>query len=113
MGDDKPKVSRLGRAGQMTVIRKREAVIQLLRGDDLELVSRELGVTAATLSNWREAFLSGGDAALKDRPGDDRQELIKRLEAKVGQITMDNELLTEKIARMEEGRPLGRRRPRR
>ena len=50
---------------------------------------------------------------MKDRPGDDRQELIKRLEAKVGQITMDNELLTEKIARMEEGRPLGRRRPRR
>ena len=43
----------------MTVSRKREAVIRLLRGDDLELVSRELGVTAATLSNWREAFLSG------------------------------------------------------
>jgi hypothetical protein len=46
MGNDKPRVSRLGRAGRMTVARKREAVIQLLRGDDLELVSRELGVTA-------------------------------------------------------------------
>ncbi len=113
MGDEKPRVSRLGRAGRMTVTRKREAVIRLLRGDDLELVSRELGVTAATLSNWREAFLSGGDCALKDRPGDDRQELIKRLEAKIGQITMDNELLREKIAHMEEGHPLGRRRPRR
>jgi hypothetical protein len=65
------------------------------------------------LSNWREAFLSGGDCALQGRPGDDRQELIKRLEAKIGQITMDNEVLREKIVRMEEGRPLGRRRPRR
>ena len=50
---------------------------------------------------------------LKGRPSDDRQELIKRLEAKIGQITMDHELPREKIARMEEGRPLGRRRPRR
>ncbi len=113
MSDGKPRVSRLGRGGRMTLTRKREAVVRLLRGDDLELVSRELGVTAATLSNWREAFLSGGDCALKGRPSDDRQELIKRLEAKIGQITMDNELLREKMARMEEGRPLGRRRPRR
>jgi hypothetical protein len=60
-----------------------------------------------------EAILSGGDCALKGRPSDDRQELIKRLESKIGQITMDNELLREKIVCMEEGRPLGRRRPRR
>jgi len=59
MGDDKPRRYRWGRAGWMTVTRKREAVIGLLRGDGLELASRELNVTAATLSNWREAFLSG------------------------------------------------------
>jgi hypothetical protein len=53
MSDGKPRVSRVGRAGRMTLTRKREAVIRLLKGEDLELVSRELGVTAATLSNWR------------------------------------------------------------
>ena len=43
---------------RMSAGRKREAVLRLLRGEDLELVSRELGVTAAELSGWREAFLA-------------------------------------------------------
>ena len=43
----------LGRGGRMSRQRKREAVLRLLRGEDLELVSRSLGVTAATLSGWR------------------------------------------------------------
>lgn len=38
---------------------------------------------------------------------------MDRLKAKVGEITMDNELLDEKIARLEGGRPLGRRRSKR
>jgi len=33
--------------------RKFAAVLRLLRGEDLETLSRELGVTAATLSGWR------------------------------------------------------------
>jgi hypothetical protein len=48
--------------------RKREAVLRLLRGEELELVSRSLGVTAATLSGWREAFLAAGEASLATRP---------------------------------------------
>ena len=54
----------LGRGGRMSRPRKREAVLRLLRGEDLELVSRTLGVTAATLTSWRDAFLAGGEAAL-------------------------------------------------
>src|SRR5690349_17470626 len=42
----------LGRGGRMSRQRKREAVLRLLRGEDLELVSRSLGVTAATLTGW-------------------------------------------------------------
>src|SRR3954468_8643145 len=41
----------LGRGGRMSRQRKRDAVLRLLRGEDLELVSRALGVTAATLSS--------------------------------------------------------------
>ena len=40
--------------------RKTAAVLRLLRGEDLETVSRALGVTAATLSGWRVAFLHLG-----------------------------------------------------
>ena len=112
MEEDKVKPNEVSRR-RMSVKRKREAVLRLLRGEDLELVSRDLKVPASTLSRWREAFLVGGETALKDRPGDERDEQINRLEAKVGQILMDNELLREKIARMEEGRSLGRKRSRR
>ena len=44
--------------------RKRDAVLRLLRGEDLELVPRALGVTAATSSGWRDAFLAAGEASL-------------------------------------------------
>src|SRR4051812_2494261 len=53
-----------GRGGRMSRQRKRNAVLRLLRGEDLEMVSRSLGVTAATLSGWRDAFLAAGEASL-------------------------------------------------
>ena len=42
---------------RMSARRKQGTVLRLLRGEDLELVSRELGVTAAELSGWRDQFL--------------------------------------------------------
>jgi transposase len=97
----------------MSARRKQSAVLRLLRGEDLELVSRELAVTAAELSAWREAFLAAGEASLKSRPADARDGAIGRLKEKVGELTMTTELLEAKIERMEGGRPLARRRSRR
>ncbi len=96
--------------GRFSARRKTEAVLRLLRGEDLDTLSRELGVIAATLSSWRDAFLDGGKAALRSRPADDRDELIARLQAKVGQLTMDNELLGQKCQHLESGRPFVTRR---
>jgi hypothetical protein len=59
---------------------------------DLELVSRELGVTAAELNAWRDTFLVSDEAALKTRPADGRDFEIGRRKAKVGELTMANEL---------------------
>ena len=98
---------------RMSARRKQSAVLRLLRGEDLELLSRELGVTAAELSGWREAFLAAGEASLKSRPADARDHEIGRLKAKVGELTMTTELLEAKIERMEGGRPLAQRRSRR
>ena len=102
---------------RMSARRKRETVLRLLRGEDLELVSRELEVTAAELSGWRDQFLAGGEASLKSRPAgrpaDARDAEIDRLQAKVGELTMAGELLEAKIERLEAQRPLARRRPRR
>ena len=65
-----------GRGGRMSRQRKRDAVLRLLRllrllrGEDLETVSRSLGVAAATLSARRGSFLAAGEASLASRPTD-------------------------------------------
>lgn len=101
------------RKRRMSAQRKQEAVLRLLRGEDLELVSRELGVTAADLSGWREGFLAGGAASLKSRPEDNRDRELRAMKEKIGDLTMANELLEAKVDRMEAGTPFARRRSRR
>jgi len=90
--------------GRWTASRKAEAVLRLFRGEDLDVLSRELGVTAARLSEWREDFLESGKAGLRSRKTDRRDAEIDRLRRKVGELTMDNELLVE-LQRIQEERP--------
>ena len=61
----------------------------------------------------RERALAGATTALKERERDDRDDEIARLKSKVGEITMDNELLYAKIEALEGKRPLAHRRSRR
>ena len=103
----------LGRGGRMSRQRKTAAVLRLLRGEDLELVSRSLGVTAATLSGWRDEFLAGGEAALASKPTDAKALEAERLKAKLGEVMLERELLAETIAHLEAGGPLARRRSKR
>ncbi len=102
-----------GRGGRFSVARKTEAVLRLLRGEDLESVSRDLGVTAARVSQWRDQFLSAGEAGLKSREPDARDEGNHRLQAKIGELLMENELLYAKVDELEAGSPLARRRSKR
>jgi transposase-like protein len=102
-----------GRGGRMSRQRKTAAVLRLLCGEDLETVSRSLGVTAATLSAWRDAFLSAGEAALTSKPVSGEELQSERLKAKLGAALIERDLLNEKIAILAANRPLARRRPRR
>src|ERR1035437_1708684 len=67
---------------------------------------RLVGITVAKLTDWRNRALAGAATALKKRERDDRDDEIARLKSKVGEITMDNELLNAKIAAKEGKRPL-------
>ena len=98
--------------GRWSSRRKTEAVLRLLRGEALDALSRELGVTAATLAHWRDQFLAGGQAAVRSRPADARDEDLARLRAKIGELTMANELLRERAERAEAGHPFASRRSR-
>ena len=106
-----PPKSRSDR-GRFSAKRKREAVLRLLRGESLDELSRELGVNGSTLSQWRERFLESGLSGLRSKPRDERDDQVAHLQRKLGAVTMENEVLYEKIERMEGGRPLGRRRSR-
>ena len=105
-----PGATALGRGGRMSRQRKTAAVLRLLRGEDLETVSRELGITAATLTGWRDAFLSAGEAALTTRTATGEELESERLKAKLGAALIERDLLNEKIALLEADRPFARRR---
>jgi len=99
-----------GRGGRMSRRRKRDAVLRLLRGEDLEMVSRSLDVTASTLSGWRDAFLAAGEASLASRPAGGEALESERLKARLGEMLLERELLEAKVSALEGGRPLARRR---
>ena len=82
--------------------RKRDAVLRLLRGDDLE-----------TLTTWRDWFLAAGEATLASRPTDGSTLESERLKARLGEMLLKQELLEQKITVLEGGRPLARRRSQR
>jgi transposase len=71
------------------------AVMRLLRGEDLDRVSRDVRVTAATLSEWRDEFLAAGESGLKTRKRTPQDDQIMKLKAMIGELTMKNELLQE------------------
>src|SRR5215213_51000 len=68
--------------------RKLAAATRLLRGEPLETLARELNVTVARLTEWRDRALVGAEAAMTERERDGRDEELLRLKAKLGEITM-------------------------
>ncbi len=99
--------------GRFSAKRKAEAVLRVLRGEDLDLISRELGVTAARLAGWRDDFLAAGEATLKSRQPCAEDDEVMRLKSLIGDLTMRLELSRDKIRSMEAGESLARRRSRR
>jgi transposase-like protein len=103
--EQSPESGRAG-AGRWSAKRKVSVILELLRGADLESTSRKYRVTGATLTEWRDRFLTGGEVGLKSRESEAEDEERRRLKSVVAGISVENELLREKIARLENGRPL-------
>ena len=99
--------------GRWSSRRKKEVVLRLLRGDELDALSREFKVTAATISTWREEFVAAGEAGLKSRAPTAEDDEILRLKAMIGDLTMRNELLQIRARHAETGElPFRSRKPR-
>ena len=94
--------------------RKREIVIRLLRGESLDAVSREIGIEPYRLERWCDKALAAMDAGLRERADDDPvQAGLAAAHQRVGELSMEVELLRAKIGRLEGGVPFHRARSRR
>jgi transposase-like protein len=96
--------------GRWSSRRKTEIVLRLFRGETLDALSRELGVTPGKLAEWRDEALVGMQAGLQSREPDHRDGFIHDLTVTVGDQAMQIELLEKKIEILEDGlRPPPRR----
>ncbi len=89
--------------------RKREVVLRLLRGESAELLSRELAVPIYRLEQWRAKAEAALDGALKEREGEPANVELAAAMQRIGELSMENELLRSRI---ERPGPLARRRSR-
>ena len=99
-----PGTGRRGK-GRWSAKRKMAVVLELLRGDDLETLSRKYAVTAATLSAWHDAFLASGEAGLKIREDDLVDENGRRMKSVIAELAMTVELQRERIQQLENANP--------
>jgi len=92
-----------------SVNRKREVVLRLLRGGAAEDLARELGVPLYKLERWRQKAEAALDGALKERETDAVSGELATAMQRIGELSMENELLRSRI---ERPGPLVRRRSR-
>ena len=103
-------VGALGPGQRWSVARKREVTLRLLRGESLEALSRELSVEMHRLQRWRDRAMAGIDESLRERTGDPLKVELDAAVKRVGELSMENELLRKKIG---AARPLAFGRSRR
>lgn len=100
-GDD---VSPPAPKGRWSNKRKQAVVLRMFRGEPLKALSRELGVEIWRLEKWRDKALSGIESGLRERKGDPLQIELDQAMRKIGELSMENELLRKRCEAKESFR---------
>ena len=79
--------------------RKRDVVLRLLRGESLEMVSREVGVELYRLEAWQARALAGIELGLKEQAGEPLAAELDSAKRHIGELSMEIELLRERAPR--------------
>jgi transposase-like protein len=86
-----------------TAKRRAALVLSLLKGETTAAdAARRHGLKVAEVEEWRERFLLGAENALRARPREEdalHEEEVNRLKRKVGELTMDLDILREAAKR--------------
>jgi transposase-like protein len=92
-----------------TAKRRAALVISLLKGETtVAEAARRHGLKVAEVEEWRDRFLLAAENGLRARPKEDealREEMVNRLKRKVGELTMDLDILREAARLRRRGRP--------
>ena len=82
-----------------TAKRRAALVLSVLRGEtSVQEAARRHDLTVAEVEEWKDRYLLAAENALRSRPKDEealKDEQIKKLERKVGQLVMDLEIFKE------------------
>ena len=72
---------------------KEQAVLRLLKGENLELVSRQTGFALRELSRWRDKFIAAGRENLKSRPQHPLHAELEQRDKWISKLALENEIL--------------------
>jgi transposase-like protein len=91
-----------------TAKRRAALVMSIFKGEtSVQEAARKHGLTVAEVEEWKETFLLAAENALRSKPKDEealKDEQIKRLKQKVGELVLDMDILKEAM----KGRPFDR-----
>src|SRR5215472_14618426 len=94
MADDSPESQQ-----RWTAKRRTSLILSILKGEtSAQAAARKHGLTVAEVEEWRDLFLLGAENALRARPKDEealKDEQIKKLKQKVGELVLDLDILKE------------------
>lgn len=79
---------------RMSLNRKTEAVLRLLRGDSIDELCREYGIAAYELNIWRDQFIESGKDGFRKSPDDKKLKDAQRV---IGKQAMELELYKKKM----------------
>lgn len=79
-----------------TASRKLEVVIRHMKGENLDDLSREIGVPASEIEGWHQMVLQGAEVSLKSRGGDPLQAELDQAKKQIGELSMQVEILKKR-----------------
>lgn len=82
-----------------TASRKTEVVLRYMRGESLDSLSRAVGIPASVVEEWYHAAMRGIETSLKSRNNEPLQAELDAAKRRIGELSMENELLMERSRR--------------
>lgn len=89
-------MSKVNPMKRMSVKKKEEVVLRLLRGESIDDLSRELKVAVSEIESWKRRFLIAAREGLKSHGKDPVEKELELAKKTIGELTMELNLHKKK-----------------